>query len=270
VVPLSRSSSAGGPTWDPASGRLDAGALEGVDAVVHLAGESIAALRWTAAKKRAIHASRVDGTRLLADAITRSPHRPAVFVGASAIGYYGDRSEELLTERSTRGTGFLPDVAVAWEETARPVREVGTRLVHLRFGLVLDPSGGALKPMLVPGRLGLLGRMGSGRQWWAWITRDDAVELVVRALDREDMVGAYNAITPNPARQIDFVRTLARTLGRPALAPAPAFALRAALGEMGDALFLSSARAIPERLSEAGHVFRHPNLEAALGELLSR
>lgn len=271
VVALSRSAARGDVAWDPARGELDARALEGLDAVVHLAGENLVAPRWTDAKKRAIRDSRVMGTRLLADALARLERRPRVFVGASAVGWFGDRGDALLPDHAPRGAGFLAGVVADWEDAARPVREVGTRLVHLRFGIVLDPDGGALRPMLLPARLGLLGPLGDGRQWWTWITRADAVRAILAALDREDLEGSYNAVAPEAVRQRDFARTLARVLGRPSFLPAPRFALHLALGrEMADEMLLASIHAVPERLLAAGFAFQHPALEPALRALLGR
>jgi len=259
-----------GPTWDPDAGTIDAAALEGFDAVVHLAGESIAGERWSERKKHAIRASRVAGTRLLADALARTERRPEVFVGASASGIYGDRGEEVLHEDSPKGEGFLAEVASDWEDAARPVREVGTRLVHLRFGMVLDPRGGALKEMLLPAKFGVGGPLGSGQQWWQWIALDDVLDLVLTALTRTDFHGAYNAVAPEPIRQKDFARILGKVLARPGFIPAPAFVLKLILGAMAEPLLLASARVEPRRLLAAGYRFRWPELEPALRALLGR
>lgn len=267
VAPLSRSGGRG-PTWDPAAGTIDRAALEGFDGVVHLAGESIAGSRWSARKKRAIRESRVQGTRLLAEALVGLDRPPSVFVGASAAGYYDERGEEVLTEESAVGNGFRAEVAAEWEDAARPVRDAGIRLVHLRFGIVLDPRGGALKEMLLPAKLGLGGPLGSGKQWWSWIAMDDVLELALAALTDTSFSGPYNAVAPEPIRQADFARALGHALSRPSFVPTPAFALRLALGELADALLLSSGRVVPARLLERGHRWRWPELEPALRAML--
>lgn len=243
-------------------------ALSEVDAVVHLAGEPVVG-RWTAAKRRAIRDTRVDGTRRLVDALAASPRRPATLVAASAIGLYGERGDEVLTEASPPGAGFLADVCRAWEGEAARARDLGVRVVHLRIGLVLDPAGGALGAMLAPFRLGLGGPLGPGRQWWPWIHRDDLTDLLELALGRDDLDGPLNATAPEPARQADLARALARALGRPAVLPAPSLALRLALGGFSDEL-LTSRRVHPWRALELGHTFRFPRLEAALADLLGR
>lgn len=250
--------------WDPARGQLDSRALEGVDAVVHLAGESIAARRWTRAVKERIGRSRVDGTRLVAGTAARLARRPQVLVAASGIHYYGDRGEESLTEDSPAGTGFLPEVCRAWEAAADPARAAGIRVVHLRFGLVLAGDGGALPRMLVPFRLGAGGVIGSGRQYWSWIGLADVVRVIELALAVETLAGPVNAVAPAPATNREFTRTLGRVLRRPTILPLPAAAVRLFLGEMGETLLLMSTRALPRRLERAGFRFRHPALEGAL------
>ncbi len=267
-------SGAGGPagssaSWDLPSGSIDAAALEGLDAVVHLAGETIAQ-RWTEARKRRIRDSRVAGTGLLAGALARLSRRPAVMVCASAIGYYGDRGEEILTERSASGTGFLPEVCRAWEAAALPAAEAGIRVVHLRFGVVLSAGGGALARMLPPFRLGAGGVLGDGSQFMSWIALDDAVAAILHGLGRTDLAGAANAVSPRPVSNREFTKTLGRVLSRPTLFPMPAFVARALFGEMADALLLSSARVEPARLLETGFRFAHSDLEAALRHLLRR
>jgi uncharacterized protein (TIGR01777 family) len=235
-----------------------------VDAVVHLAGESIAAGRWTAAVKERIRRSRVDGTRLLAETLARLERRPRVLVSASAVGYYGDRGDEPLTEESPPGVGFLADVARAWEAAADPARAVGIRVVHPRLGLVLAREGGALPRMALPFRLGLGGVIGSGRQYWSWIALPDAVRVIERALADATLAGPVNAVAPAPATNREFTRALGRVLGRPTLLPFPALGVRLLMGEMGRALLLGSARVLPRRLERAGFRFEHPELEGAL------
>ncbi len=254
--------------WDPQRGTIDAAGLEGCDAVVHLAGEPIAARRWSAAQKQRILRSRVDATRLLVSTLASLPSRPRVLVSASAIGIYGDRGEEELDESSPRGIGFLADVAEAWETEARRAASEGIRVVCLRFGIILAAEGGALAKMLPPFRLGAGGRLGSGRQWMSWIHFEDVVEIIRRALTDPELSGPVNVVSPGPVRNADFARALGRALGRPAVIPAPGFALRLVLGEMAQALLLSSQKVAPARLRSSGHSFRFPGLDEALVDLL--
>lgn len=250
--------------WDPARGRLDPEVLEGIDAVVHLAGENISSGRWTASRKEAIRSSRVDSTRLIAQALAGLKRRPAVLACASAIGFYGDRGEEHLYEESGPGAGFLPEVCQAWEAASRPAEEAGIRVVRLRIGVVLAGEGGALPRMLTPFKLGLGGRLGSGRQFMSWIALEDLVSVFALALADSRLHGPVNAVAPSPATNAEFTRALARVLGRPAILPAPAFALRLLFGQMADELLLSSTRVLPRKLKEAGFAYRHPDLEGAL------
>lgn len=254
--------------WDPASGQLDAAALAGCDAVVHLAGENIAGGRWTAARRRRIVGSRVGGTRLVAQAVAAAPEPPAVLVCASAVGWYGDRGDEELDEDSAAGTGFLAETCRDWEAAAAPAADAA-RVVHLRFGVVLDPAGGALARMLPPFRLGLGGPLGSGRQWMPWLTRAHAVAAIERALACPDLTGPYNTVAGS-VRNRDFARTLGRVLGRPAVLPAPAFALRLMFGEMADQVLLGGQRVTPRRLPASGLRPEHEELEAALRAVLGR
>jgi uncharacterized protein len=254
--------------WDPAAGKLDASALEGLDAVVHLAGESVAG-RWSDAKKDRIRRSRVDGTRLLSEALAKLERPPRVLVCASAIGFYGDRGDELVTEESAPGTDFLADVVKAWEAASRPAEEAGIRVVRLRFGIVQSPAGGALRTMLAPFRLGLGGRLGDGRQWVSWVAIDDVVGAVHHALVTDALAGAVNVVAPNAARNADLTKTLGRVLRRPAVAAVPAPAARIALGEFAESV-LGGARVAPRRLTETGYEFRHPELEPALRHVLGR
>ncbi|HKY33819.1 MAG TPA: TIGR01777 family oxidoreductase [Candidatus Polarisedimenticolia bacterium] len=269
---LVRSGPSGGERvrWDPADGSIDAARLDRLDAVVHLAGESIAAGRWSAARKERIRASRVEGTRLLASALAGLARPPRALVCASAIGYYGDRGDEPLDESASRGSGFLADVVASWEAEALKARAAGIRVACLRFGIVLSPRGGALARMLPPFKLGAGGRLGSGRQWMSWIHIADVVAVIRLALEREGFSGPVNVVSPEPARNADFTRALGRALGRPAVLPAPAFALRLALGEMAQALLLSSQKVVPGLLRQAGYSHLFPRLDGALADLLAR
>lgn len=262
------SGGAGGDVrWDPEAGVLDAGGLEGCDAVVHLAGENIAG-RWTAAKKRRIRDSRVKGTGLLAQALARLGRPPRVLVCASAIGYYGDRGAEAMREDSPRGKGFLAEVCAEWEAAAAPAAQKGIRVVNLRFGVVLSPRGGALAKMLLPFRLGLGGTVGRGNQWMSWIAIDDAVGAILHALQSEALRGPANAVAPNPVTNRDFTRALGRAVRRPTIFPMPAFAARLAFGEMAEELLLASTRVEPVKLLATRYAFRHPEVEGALRHLL--
>lgn len=249
-------------TWDPATNVLDPSRLVDIDGVIHLAGENIAAGRWTAAQKARIRDSRVQGTGLLAKTLAQLPAPPSAFISASAIGYYGNRGDELLTEDSSPGEGFLPEVSVAWERAAHPAAEAGIRTVHPRIGIVLSRNGGALAKMRLPFKLGLGGTIGSGNQYMSWITLDDLVSVFLFALDNESISGAVNAVSPTPVTNREFTKTLARVLSRPAIFPVPAFAVKLALGEMADALLLASTRVISTRLENTS--FAHSDLESAL------
>ena len=271
IVRLSRSvPETGEPTvqWDPAEGMLHAAALTGLDAVVHLAGESIAAGRWSAARKERIRASRVDGTRLLCETLAGMADRPRTLVCASAVGIYGDRGDEVCDEDSAAGTGFLADVVRDWEAATAAAIEAGIRVVHLRTGVVLSPSGGALAKMLLPFEFGLGGRVGSGRQYMSWITLDDLVGVIDHALSNETLRGPVNAVSPEAVTNRVFTKALGRALRRPTLLPLPAFLVRLLFGEMGRALLLASTRVAPTRLTQAGYEVVLPDLEGALRDLL--
>lgn len=256
--------------WDPDEGTLDAAAFEDVDAVVHLAGETIAG-RWTSGKKRRIRDSRVHGTHLVSEAVADCNRPPRVLVCASAAGYYGDRGDEELTEESTPGAGFLADVVLEWEAASEPAREAGTRVVNVRSGEVLSPSGGALKSLLPPFRLGLGGPLGGGHQYMSWITLDDEVNAIRRAIRSEDLAGPVNLTAPSPVTNREFAKTLGRVLGRPAVLPTPTLPLRLAYGsEFVKEVLLVSARVLPARLVSSGFEFEHTELEPALRHLLSR
>ncbi len=256
--------------WDVASGVQDLSRLEGVDAVVHLAGENIAAGRWTAARKEEIRRSRVEGTRRLSESLARLSHRPRVLVSASAIGFYGNRGDEILKEDSAPGSDFLAQVCRDWEAATDPVSRAGIRVVHLRSGVILSPAGGALKKMLLPFKMGAGGRLGSGAQFMSWIAIDDTIGAIHHAIVTEPLQGPVNGVAPTPVSNAEFTRTLGRVLSRPAIAPMPAFAARLAFGEMADALLLASQRVMPTRLQASGYKFRYPELEGALRHLLGR
>lgn len=256
--------------WDPATGALDATALGAVDAVVHLAGENVAGGRWNATRKQRIVGSRGPATMRLCHALASLRKRPHTLIAASATGIYGDRGDELLDEDSSLGSGFLADVARAWEAGTEPARAAGLRVVNLRIGMVLDPSGGALQRMLLPFRLGCGGRLGRGTQWISWITRADLVRVITTALAEPVYRGPTLATAPIAVTNREFTHALGRALHRWTVLPTPAFALRLLFGEMADALLLSSQRTRPTRLLEHGFEFTHPRLDLALSSLLAR
>ena len=261
----SKSSSAAEIEWHPNGGRIDASSLEGLDAVVHLAGESIASSRWSDEKKRAIRDSRTKGTAILSDTLARLSRPPSTFVSASAIGYYGNRGDELLTENSAPGDDFLANVCAEWEKATRPAIEKGIRTVHARFGIILDKNEGALAKMLTPFRMGVGGRIGNGKQWMSWIAIDDVVNGLKLLISDEKTNGPVNFVAPNPVTNAEFTKTLGRVLSKPTLFPMPKFGVRLAFGEMGDALLLSSQRVTPGVLKQ----FNWPTLEGALRHLLN-
>ncbi len=256
--------------WDPDSGTIESEKLEGADAVIHLAGENIASGRWTKAKKARIRDSRVTGTRLLAEALTKLKDPPKAFLSASAVGYYGDRGDELLTEESEPGRGFLPEVCRDWEAaTAVAHEDERIRVVLLRFGVVLSSEGGALKQMLGPFRKGIGGKIGNGRQFMSWVSVDDVVAAIVHIMANDSLIGPVNLVSPHAVTNRELTKTLGRLLHRPTIAPLPAFAARAMFGEMADAALLASGRAAPLALMESGYKFKHPKLEPALRDLLA-
>src|ERR687894_166691 len=255
--------------WDPDAGTID-GSLEGHDAVVHLAGESIAEGRWTPSRREGIMQSRKKGTRLLAQSVAGLASPPGVMVSASAVGYYGDRGNEVLREDSSPGSDFLAEVCKAWEAAADPARETGVRVVHPRFGIVLSPEGGALGTTLPLFKLGLGGRIGSGRQWWSWVAFDDVIGAIVHGLTDDSVEGPVNVGSPNPMPNAEYTKVLGKVLNRPPFFPAPAPALRLVIGGMADALLLASQRMQPARLEATGYGFRYPQLEGALRHLLGR
>ena len=272
VVRLVRGPAAGRSTdnaqiaWDPAT-PLAPEALSGFDAVIHLAGESIFG-RWTAAKKQKIRDSRVAGTLNLASALARAEEKPKVFVCGSAIGYYGNRGDEVLREESAPGTGFLSEVCQQWEEATTPAVQADIRTAHLRTGIVLSPKGGALGAMLLPFKLGLGGRTGDGRQWMSWIDVQDMVGAIHHILKNDLLQGAVNMVAPKPVRNAEFASTLAGVLSRPAIFPMPAFAAKAVFGEMGEELLLGSQKVEPGKLISSGYPFRYRELRESLQHLL--
>jgi uncharacterized protein (TIGR01777 family) len=256
--------------WNPERGEIDAKELEGHDAAVHLAGESIAEGRWDDEKKRRILESRVKGTRLIAEALAGLSAKPRALVSASAVGFYGDRGDEVLREESASGTDFLSEVCREWEKATLAASQAGLRVVNLRIGVVLSAEGGALPKMLTPFKLGVGGRVGSGRQYMSWITLEDLVGVIRRAIDDESLRGPVNAVAPRPVTNGEFTKALGRVLGRPTVFAVPAFAARLAFGEMADALLLGGARVEPARLNEAGHQFKHSEIEDALRHVLGK
>jgi uncharacterized protein (TIGR01777 family) len=250
--------------WDPASGRVDADRCRGVDAVIHLAGENVAGGRWTAARRRRIDESRGPATQRLCRELAKVLPPPRALLSASAIGYYGDRGDEPLDERSGSGQGFLADVVRAWEAGTAPLAAAGARVVHLRIGIVLDPGGGALGRMLLPFRLGLGGRLGHGRQVMSWISRRDLVAAILFLLDSAAAQGPFNCTAPAPVTNREFTRALGKALRRPAVLPVPAFALRLLFGGFADEALLAGARVLPRRLQELGFAFAHDTLDQAL------
>ncbi len=271
---LVRGNSSGGQgeniPWNPESGLVNFTGLSGVDAVVHLAGENIAAGRWTPAKKLRIRDSRVNATQRLCKSLAAMSNPPRVLVCASAIGYYGERGDQPLTESEPPGRGFLAEVCTQWERATQPAVDAGIRVVHMRIGVVLSPAGGALKQMLLPFRLGLGGKIGSGRQYWSWISLPDLVRSLLFAVEIEELAGPVNAVASNAVSNAEFTRILGRVLRRPTLFPLPGFVARLVLGEMADDLLLASIRVVPEQLQQNDFEFEHPDLETALRAVLNR
>lgn len=256
--------------WDPESGQLDPKSLEGFDAVIHLAGENIATRRWSAAQKIRIRDSRVVNTSLLTKTLAGLKQKPKTFLCASAIGYYGNRGDDVCTERSTPGDDFLAQVCQDWELATEPAAEAGIRVVKMRIGVVLSPAGGALHKMLLPFKLGVGGVLGSGKQYMSCIAVDDVAGAIQHCLVHEELRGPVNLVLPEPVTNREFTKTLGRILKRPTILPAPAFALKLAVGEMADALLLSSTRVVPNQLVNTGYHFRCPTVESALRHVLGR
>lgn len=255
--------------WDPSRGVLAGDQLSGLDGVVHLAGESIANGRWTPEHKARIRDSRVVGTQLLCERLATCDARPAFLISASAVGFYGSRGDEILTEESAPGQGFLAEVCQEWEANTRRAADAGMRVVNLRLGMVLSAEGGALAKMLPVFRLGLGGPLGNGRMWMSWIHLDDLVRAIMHCVNLPSVAGPVNALTPHPVTNREFTRTLAGALNRPAFFAVPAAMLRLALGEMADELLLSSARGLPHRLEESGFTFQFALLDGALAHILA-
>jgi uncharacterized protein (TIGR01777 family) len=256
--------------WSPDRYSIQLARIEGFDAVVNLAGESIAEGRWTDEKKRRIRESRVKGTKLLGDALANLTKPPKTFICASAIGYYGNRGNETLTESSAPGDDFLAEVCVEWEKATALATEKGIRVVNTRFGVILDAHGGALAKMLPPFRMGIGGKIGSGKQWMSWIALDDVVGGLKFALANETLRGPVNFVAPNPVTNSEFTRTLGKVISRPTLFPIPAFGVRLVFGEMADALLLSSQRVEPQRLKATGYEFQYSQLQTVLSHALQK
>ena len=269
VVRDPRAATPGDVVWDPEGGTIDAAGLEGVDAVVHLAGEPIGASRWTEATRRRIHDSRQRGTDLLARTLAGLEQRPTVFVSSSAVGIYGDRGSEALTEESSHGDDFLAEVCIAWEQAADPAREAGIRVVHPRTGVVIAKDGPLIDKVELPFRLGVGGKVGTGRQYVPWISLHDEVAALRFLIDRS-IEGAVNLTGPNPATNLELTKALGTVLRRPTLMPIPAFAIRLLYGEMGETLATVSQRVLPTRLLDAGFAFRHSTILAALSAAFGR
>ena len=249
---------------DTGFGKADLPRLEGLDAAIHLAGESISALRWTDEKKKAIRDSRVHGTRTMIETFAQLEKKPKVFISASAIGFYGDRGDDEVTETSAAGDTFLSDVSKEWESESRRAEDMGIRTVLLRNGIVLSKEGGALATMMTPFKLGVGGVVGSGKQWMSWVSLDDVVGIVNYALENENLRGAINVASPNPVTNEEFTKTLGEVLYRPTFLPLPEFAVNLVFGEMGDALLIDSTKVIPKRLLDAGYKFKYPEIKPAL------
>lgn len=255
-------------SWKPEGGDWDSAFAGGIDGIVHLAGENIASGRWTNAKKDEIRNSRIEGTKKLCEHILKLPTPPSVFVCASAIGYYGDRGMEFLNEGSPRGSGFLPDVCLGWEEAAETISKAGIRVVNVRFGIVLSKDGGALAKMLTPFKMGMGGKIGSGTQYMSWVAIDDVTGAIYHTLVTDSLKGAVNVTAPNPVTNKEFTNTLGKVLNRPTVMPMPAFAARLAFGEMANDLLLASTKVAPKRLSDSGYEFQYPELKNALKHVL--
>ncbi|MFC1761227.1 TIGR01777 family oxidoreductase [Planctomycetota bacterium] len=254
--------------WDPTQGSIDLGEAAVFDVVFHLAGESIAQGRWTAAKKARLRDSRVLGTKLLAETLAKLDPKPSVLISASAIGFYGERGDLAIDETAEPGTGFLAELCQAWEAATKPAQYWGIRVVHARLGVVLSPRGGALKSMLLPFKLGLGGRVGSGTQYMSWVSLTDVVAVLRFLMNEKSMSGPVNVVAPTPVTNQQFTQVLGRALRRPTFMPMPAFAARLAFGELADALLLASTRVTPSKLMEAGYTFKHSHLEQAFAALL--
>ncbi|MBN4056984.1 TIGR01777 family oxidoreductase [bacterium AH-315-J21] len=253
--------------WDPLDSNCDFSGLDGIEAVVHLAGESIIGL-WTVAKRQRIYESRVTATKNLAIGLAALKVPPKTLICASAVGFYGDCGDVLLSEDNQNGQGFLASTCLDWEAAAEPAREAGIRVVNLRIGIVLDPTGGALQKAIGSFRLGLGGRFGSGKQYMSWVTREDLVRMILFALEKDNLTGAMNAVAPNPLTNAEYTKKLSAALNRPAFMTVPSFLLRLAPGGMADEMFLASVRAVPSKALAAGFEFRHPDIDTAFEEFI--
>jgi uncharacterized protein (TIGR01777 family) len=271
VIPLTRGPATRShlPSWDPGAGRIDLSKAAPIEAVIHLSGETIAQ-RWSPAVKERLSRSRVESTRLLCRTLAKLPNRPRTLLCASATGFYGSRDQEILTEQSQPGTGYLAELTRDWEQAAEPALDCGIRTVHLRFGIVLSPQGGALAKMLPAFKLGLAGHIGTGNQYWSWISPEDLAGAVGHLLDHNTLNGPVNVVAPQPITNVEFTRTLAGVLKRPALFPLPAWSVKLLFGQMGLETMLASVRVTPSRLLETGYSFRFPTLKPALQHLLQR
>jgi uncharacterized protein (TIGR01777 family) len=272
VFPLIRPPQVAGPgqvAWNPKTGEIDLGAAAGSDAVVNLAGATIGQ-RWSEERKRLLRTSRIDSTRAMVDAIAKLEPRPRVLVSASAVGYYGNRGDERLDEDSGPGEGFLAKLAADWEAEAMRAERLGIRTVVLRFGVILSGKGGALAQMIGPFKLGVGGRLGSGRQWMAWVALPDVVGMIRAAIEDDQWRGAYNCVAPEQATNAEFTRVLGRVLHRPAIFPVPRAALRMLFGEMADEMLLASQRIEPKRVAQTGYSYSHPGLEPALRQAITQ
>lgn len=268
VVALVRSRDRDGVLWNPSTNEV--GDVSGFDAIVHLAGEGVADGRWSAERKRRIRDSRIDGTRLLVQAVTRAEPRPATFVCASAVGYYGPEVDEPASESAPPSDDFLSDVVQGWEAASEPLVDLGVRVARLRIGVVLSAEGGMLARLRLPFSFGVGGVVGDGSQWMSWITRTDLVRAFLHALDEPGMAGVYNAVAPNPVTNREFTKALGRALSRPTVLPLPKFVARAIFGrEFADLLLLASTRVVPKRLTESGFAFHHPEIDSALEHALA-
>jgi len=270
VLALQRKEPSKPPYWNIDKNIIDLGKYNKIDIVIHLAGENIAGGRWTKKKKERIKSSRIKGTKLLCEYVSSLKNKPKLLISASAIGFYGDRGEETLTEDSSKGTGFLADVCKKWEEATHIALSSGIRVVNMRFGMVLSPHGGALKRMLIPFKLGLGGIVGQGRQYISWIAIEDVLSAIDHIIKNEDISGPINFVSPNPVTNRYFTKTLAQILHRPALIPLPSLMAQVLFGEMAKELLLSSTKVIPKRLIDSGYRFIYPRLESALKAYLSK
>ena len=242
--------------------------FEGIDAVIHLAGENIAQGRWTKAKKSEIRNSRINGTKKLSDQLATSPHKPSIFISSSATGFYGDRSDDILDEESSQGAGFLPEVCVLWEKATKSAEQAGIRTIHIRTGVVLTKKGGALKKMLPPFLLGGGGILGNGKQYMSWISLKDEINAILFILNNNEISGAVNLTAPNPVNNKEFTKILGKTIKKPTILPLPGFAARLLFGEMAEAILLTGNRVLPNKLLNAGFNFTHPTLDKALESIL--